>query len=370
MIELKNIKKKDIPSFFANEENWAHSFLPVSPHRLLAHFNNPQSSDDDTVLLLAYLDGQLVGYMGVFVDSIMLNEKEEKIGWLSTWWVDPITKGKGVGREILNQMYVLNNEKIGISQFTPSAKRVYDKSGYFFDLKKNLGIKAVIRSNLTFVIPTLFPKLIGFKGVLNFLDTIINVPVNLLLWLRRPLLERKLKGIQIDYLNRIDSEVKELLEKFGKKDLSRKDESFFEWLKAYPWVLSSPLFNQTHSDKYVFSMYARQFEIFLIKISEGSNCKGFIVLQRRDNVLKLLFSYCDSSIHGKLMARIITLHAIKLNVREIIIYDQGLVPEMKKIGYFLYKTNKQKQSIISKTYGVEDFSDLRMQLGDGDCSFT
>jgi GNAT superfamily N-acetyltransferase len=118
-------------------------------------------------LLLGYTDGQLVGYMGVFTDKIILDGKPNKIGWLSTWWVHPKTKGSGIGREILNTMYESLNGQIGISQFTPSAKRVYDKSGYFYTLKESKGIKAVLRSNFGFCGPGGLRKIEGFVATLE-----------------------------------------------------------------------------------------------------------------------------------------------------------------------------------------------------------
>src|SRR5688572_27959784 len=122
MIELKTIYKKDVPELLDNSGFWNHSFLSIRKHRLYAHYKNPNCDENDVVLLLAYLNGELVGYMGVFIDKILLDGSVDKIGWLSTWWGHPKTKGSGIGREILDTMYTLNNGKIGISQFTPSAK--------------------------------------------------------------------------------------------------------------------------------------------------------------------------------------------------------------------------------------------------------
>ena len=136
MIEIKKILKKNVAELFEISAFWDHEFLSISKHRLLAHFNNPNLKNDDIVLIVAYFNQELAGYMGIFIDKITIDNQETKIGWLSTWWVHPKTKGSGIGREILNEMYSGNNGRIGISQFTPSAKRVYDKSGYFVNLKE------------------------------------------------------------------------------------------------------------------------------------------------------------------------------------------------------------------------------------------
>ena len=148
---LRVVKKKEMGQLLKEEQLWNHTFLSITKHRLLAHQHNPTAGDDDVVLILAYLGDEIVGYMGAFIDNIRIDGKIDNIAWLSTWWVHPKTKGTGIGRSILQEMYAQQEGKIGISQFTPSAKRVYEKSGYFHDLKNSEGIKYVLRSNIAVV---------------------------------------------------------------------------------------------------------------------------------------------------------------------------------------------------------------------------
>ena len=369
MIEIKKIYKKDIPELLSNNQFWNYSFLAISKHRLYAHYKNPNLDENDIVLLLSYLNNELVGYMGIFIDKININNQIQKIGWLSTWWVHPKTKGTGIGREILNTMYSENNGKIGISQFTPSAKRVYDKSGYFTTLKENQGIKAVLRSNLTFVIPTLFSKTKILTNFFNLTDIFFNSFINLKLSIQKIILSKKLRNIAVEYLNIIDDETYEIINQFNKNDISNKGKDFFEWLKAYNWVQKAPLLNLTNKDKYEFSIYDKEFEFSLIKINQSNKCIGFIVLQKRNYVSKVLFTYFDNSKYTNDISNIIKLQAINQNTREIICYDTAICENLKKSSLFLYKTKKNKQSIISKAYGINDFKNSRMNYGDGDCSF-
>lgn len=369
MIEIKHIFKRDIPEMLAKSDFWNSSFLSISKHRLFAHYKNPNSSDDDIVLLLAYLNGELVGYMGVFIDNININGTSQKIGWLSTWWVHPKTKGSGIGREILNTMYTANGGKIGISQFTPSAKRVYDKSGYFTTLKENIGLKAVLRSNLSFVIPALYPRTARFCAPLNILDGFFNFFINIKLYLHNLSIKNKSKNISVEYLNIIDGEVLSLIKQFGTIDISQKTPEFFEWLKAYNWVQQAPLLSLTNHTKYQFSMYDKEFQYSFLKINKNNICIGFVVLQKRNYVLKVLFTYFDNDKYSTEIANIIKLEALSTNVREIICYDEAICSEFKKSSVFLYKTKKIKQSIISKVFNKDDFNDVRMNFGDGDCCF-
>ena len=368
MILIKKIYKKEIPAFFNDSSFWKHDFLSISKHRLYAHYKNPSADDDDVILLLAYMNEELVGYMGVFIDKIVLDNVESKIGWLSTWWVHPKTKGTGVGREILNTMYEVQNKKIGISQFTPSAKRVYDKSGYFVDLKQNIGIKAVLRSNLIFVIPTLYPKLKSFNPLWNLIDNTLNIFVDIKLNIQKSSIQSRLKNVKLEYVNYIDDEILSIITTHSKNHISPKKANFFEWMKAYHWVQEAPLLGNVDRKKYEFSSYDKHFNIYLIKIIEKNECLGFVVLQKRNYVLKVLFSYYDEK-YSQLITDIVVLQSIHQNVREIICYDEIISKEMNKSSVFLYKTKKIKQSIISKSFNKERFDDVIVNFGDGDCSF-
>jgi len=61
MIEIKKIYKKDIPELLSNKEFWNYSFLSISKHRLYAHYKNPNLENNDIVLLLSYMNNELVG---------------------------------------------------------------------------------------------------------------------------------------------------------------------------------------------------------------------------------------------------------------------------------------------------------------------
>ena len=368
MIEIRRIYKKNIPELLNYSSFWSHSFLSISKHRLLAHAKNPNSDDNDIVLLLAYVDNEILGYMGVFIDKINIDGFEKKIGWLSTWWVHPKTKGTGIGREILNTMYNENKGQIGISQFTPSAKRVYDKSGYFTTLKNNNGVKAVLRSNLVFVIPTLFPKMKKLDFTYKIIDNFLNIFINCKLLFQKQLVAKRLQNIKIEYLNSIDNETQNIINKFSKKDISNKSNAFFEWLKAYNWVQKATLIELTEKSKYEFSMYDKEFEINFIKITKDQECIGFIVLQKRNYVSKVLFTYFDNK-DANTISDIIKLQNISQNTREIICYDEAICENLKKSWVFIYKTKKVKQSIISKAFNKTDFENTRMNFGDGDCCF-
>ncbi|OEK09697.1 hypothetical protein A8C32_13430 [Flavivirga aquatica] len=365
---IKKILKKDVPEFIQNPIFWNHSFLSVTKHRLYAHYMNPNCDDDDIVLLLAYLNDEIVGYMGVFIDIIEVNGKSQKIGWLSTWWVHPKTKGTGIGRKILNTMYESLDGRIGVSQFTPSAKRVYVKSGYFNELKTNKGFKFAFRSNLNIVIPLINPKLTKFLPLFSLTDILINLPINLKNQMHKFTTMQRLKNIKIEYVNIIDNETEKLIRDHSSNHLSQKSPQFFQWLKAHHWVQEAPLIKYDIHEKYEFSMSAEKFNIYFTKVFNNNKLVGFLVLQRKNHLLKVLFAYYIDG-NQNIMANLILLHAFKLKIKELVCYDEKINNIIVSSKTYLYKRKKLKESIISKVFEEKNYSNYNLNFGDGDCCF-
>jgi len=365
---IRKVYKKDIPEVMNDTALWNHSFLSVTKHRLYAHYTNPNCDEDDIVLLLAYLDDEIIGYMGVFIDIITIEGRDEKIGWLSTWWVHPKTKGKGIGRSILQTMYDTLEGRIGVSQFTPSAKRVYIKSGYFNDLKKNIGYKFVFRSNLNIVFPLLNPKFNRIKGLLSFTDFLINIPVSLKNAIQKVSSKQKIADVQVEYVNFIDDELMRFIHMHSKNHLSQKSSGFFQWLKANHWVQESPLMQLSLADQYEFSLGAKKFNIYLVKIMKNKKLIGFIVLQRKNHLLKLLFAYYSEG-NEKKVSQIIIQHAYQLKIKELVSYDEKINACISSSFSYIYKRNKVKEAIISKVFEGESYDAYHVNFGDGDCSF-
>ncbi|CAM3395716.1 N-acetyltransferase domain-containing protein [Flavobacterium longum] len=368
MNEIRKIYKKDIPALLDDADFWSSPFLSISRHRLYAHWQNPDSDPEDIALLLAYADGHIAGYMGVYIDKILLDGTQHKIGWLSTWWVHPRTKGTGIGRNILDTMYAENKGKIGISQFTPSAKRVYDKSGYFYTLKESVGIKAVLRSDMVHLVPALYPKLKFLRPVWKVADAAVNALYGIKVWFHKRALAHSLAGIEIDYVTTLDAETDAFVQSRNSNHIARKSKDFYHWMKSCRWVEDAPLLDFTQRSKYEFSMYDKGFEFYLMKIVSKDAVIGFMVLQKRHKTMKVLYVYSNPE-YFEILANIIKLQAIEQDMNEIICYDKGIVPHLKSSGLFLYRRKKVKHSIISKVFEKENFDDVVMNFGDGDCSF-
>ena len=73
MIDIRLLNKKHLNEYinsdiFADQDN-----IPISKHRALSHFNNPRLDEDDIILLLAYENDRMIGYLGVLPDKIFFS---------------------------------------------------------------------------------------------------------------------------------------------------------------------------------------------------------------------------------------------------------------------------------------------------------
>ena len=371
-IQIQEFRKFEIQKILNDDVIWSNSFLISTKHRLLAHYNNPNADDNDIALLLAYIGDRIVGYMGIYIDHIHFNNRTDKIGWLSTWWLHKSSAGQGVGKEMLKKMYELNKGKIGISQFTPSAKRVYDKSGYFNYLKKLVGCKIDLRLNLEYLLPAYVGSLKKFTFFLRIIDTIFNSINNIKLRFVYSYYKKSLTSFSVDYLTHIDLKTQSFLEEKQRNNLTKRDANFYQFIKTFQWIEEAPLVDFVeNNEKYFFSGYNKNFNVYLVKIEDkNSKIVGFICLSRKDAELKVLQVFYLTGKHA-LIAKIILMHGIELGVKTIITYDDKITKQFKKLKITRIRfKKKERESIISKVFGEIDGENFGFQFGDGDCSFT
>lgn len=366
MIEIKEYNKERLRKLIEDSSVWKQQYLPITRARAISHANNPMASGEDIMLLVAYDDENVIAYMGAFIDCLRIDGHIHKIAWLSTWWADPTYKTSGIGRELLHKMYKLHDGKIGISQFTQSAKRVYDKSGYFTSLKLMSGIKASIKPEFSHLIPALYPKAKKITPLLMVADRILNGLVDLKLYFLKNKISDISDNVSFSETDQINDDLENFIRSSSQNDLTVRNKSFLNWMKQFPWLTVT---NDGPDEKYFFSSTAKRFQIHFIVVKEDARIVGFLVLQIRDNTLKVLYTFFDVKMLVKIGNYLIRFSLMK-RVKTIITYDQNLVRHFgNNKSIFIYLKPKVKEAIISKVFNKDDFENYRFHFGDGDCSF-
>ena len=62
-MEIKTFTVADLKTALVSEDFWLTKTLPITKHRALSYCRNPRAEADDPVLLVAYQDNRVIGYL-------------------------------------------------------------------------------------------------------------------------------------------------------------------------------------------------------------------------------------------------------------------------------------------------------------------
>lgn len=340
--------------------------IPISTHRAVSHINNPRAEADDVIMVIAYEANEMVGYLGVLADKIY-NENGEgfKCGWLSCMWVNPLVRGKGIAKQLLQRVFTAWDNHILVTEFTPEAKGLYDRSNNFDDLRTNTGLRCYLRFNLHEVLPKKNERYAKLKLPLQMADAIANVPVSLKLSMQGSYTKGAERWREEQDINKaihlyITEKQTQSFEQRSARDLN--------WVNKYPWIKEGK--PDEESKRYHFSSVDARFKNLFYKLEEGAAIKGFVHIIIRNNHMKVPYLYCDNV--ADVMPLLYKLmFDYKLNM--LTVFHKDVVAYLQSNSNpFLYLRPVQRRYIITKKLNAHfnDKSILNIQDGDADCAFT
>jgi GNAT superfamily N-acetyltransferase len=174
MIHLKTLNKKQLADFVSSGDFKKHDFLPITEHRAKSHINNPKADDEQTLLILAFDDDQLAGYIGCFPDNFKINDEVFNYAWLSTLYISNQFRGKRIAQALLNKVFEEYHGNIAITEFTKEAESLYNKIGVFQYIEPKRGKRYYFRSDMENIIPSKKPKTQSLEPFFSRADALIN----------------------------------------------------------------------------------------------------------------------------------------------------------------------------------------------------
>ena len=87
-------------------------------------------------------------------------------------WVNPNLRGRGIAKQLLQTAFEKWDHKILVTEFTPEAKGLYDRSQNFVDLKTNNGLRCYLRFDLQEIVPKKNERAVVLKPLLKIIDGI------------------------------------------------------------------------------------------------------------------------------------------------------------------------------------------------------
>ena len=367
-MEIKTLTIADLKKALVSVDFWRTETLPITRHRALSYVRNPRADENDPVLLVAYQDKRVIGYLGILPDKCFVDDAMFKMGWLTSWWVDPSVSATGVGAILLFKALNAYDQYIGVSGSSREARKALDASQKFVDLKPLRGLDICLRINVSRNIPRKYPAIKKFRGLLKIFDVMVNEVVNLrsVYWQRH---KNPCQCLTFEYISDIDEETDHFMQRHSRHDLMRKEKTDLSWIMNNPWILSAPLKDRT-SKRYYFSSRAGRFSYIGVKVFEHEEeMIGFILLKVRDDQMSVLYSYFERQHAGKIAAAACH-HALEMEVSILSLYDELLSAGFAELRFPCWSVKKNSRGFsLSKAFADIPLTNYRLQGGDGDLAF-
>lgn len=367
-MEIKTYNSAQLNDLILSEQFAHMPVVPISTHRSISHIRNPRAEPDDVLMIIAYENDQMAGYLGVLADRIYNTKGESfKCGWLSCMWVDPQVRGKGIAKQLLATAFKTWNDHILVTEFTPEAKGLYDRSGGFADLRTNEGLRCYLRFNLHEVLPKKNEKYKPYVTLLSIADAIANIPVELK---HRYFPQLKYSTLKFEEVKRVYADVDEFITSRSENSFERRNTTDLNWIIEYPWLIQSA--QTEESIRYHFSSVAARFHNVFVKMMKDGKIVGFFHFTIRHNHLKVPYAFFEKEYARDAMEYIYDLMFTR-GINMLTVFHPELVNYLKENSTpFIYKRAVKRNYIISKVLDAHfgDKESLRIQDGDADCAFT
>jgi hypothetical protein len=367
-MEIKTFTVADLKTALLSEDFWLTKTLPITKHRALSYIRNPRADQNDPVLLVAYQDNRVIGYLGILPDKIFVDDTIHKMGWLTSWWVDPGSAATGVGAILLYKALNAYHQHVGVAGGTKEARKALHASQKFTVLKTLRGLDIRFRFHVSAAALRRLPALKIFRVLFKTFDVVLDEIVNLrsFFWQRRNNICRRLT---FEYIAAIDEETDHFIQQHHRHDLTRKGKADLSWMMIYPWILSAPL-RDSASRRYHFSSLSDRFGYLGVKVFEpGKGMVGFFMLKARDDRLSVVYSYFESRYVATITAAVVYL-TLAMDARVLSLYDERLVAGFSELRCPYWSARAVSRGfLLSKAFADLPLRDCRLHGGDGDFAF-
>jgi hypothetical protein len=353
-----------IVDFTSTEEFRNGSLIPITPHRAASQSLNPRGHPDDIILIVAYNNNELIGYIGALPDRLNL-VPGKRVAWNSGWWVDP-ERGRDAAMPLFYRFLERWGKHVLFADLTPLTYQIACKTG-FFDGKVRMGVRGYLRMPLSDILPPKNRIFKLIKWMFSTTDFIFNVlwKLRLLIWKNRHKMD---KNIECEFVNNWDPSISELIRHGSAMELIRRGEAEFDWIRDNPWILQGN--PDENARRYHFSSYIKRFEHKRVKISRGNKVIAFLIVTLRDNHLKVPYLYYDKGAMPEILNFLIH-HMISVHARFISVFRDDISEYLLNSRTpMIWKKRIARYTAISKEISGLLPEGYILQDGDGDAVFT
>lgn len=365
MLKITKISVKNLLEFSQSELYNSFENKPISPARVASYSNNPNANKGDTILYMAFIADELVGYRTVFSDVFFDGNKKEKFAWLSGNWTHPKHRRKNISTLLFKEVAKDWENKLLYSNYAEASKLLYDKTNEFSTLKTLRGKRYYRRFCFTEVLP---PKHYILKKT-AFLLRLIDGVLNLLLSTKR-YKNSLLKNYSIQKITDWNiEEINSFYLSFKKDELFKRTPQTYDWILSFPWI-KTDLQTKEFSKNYHFSTYTSKFENTFYCIKKNDDLIAIVNISIRDGHLKVPYFYGISD--GVIPSVLLILEKCETHaINYFTIYNEALNSELSKHRFLYQKDFRQGFFIATDLLNKHpEIRDKSINSGDGDSVFT
>jgi len=284
--QIKTFSKANLAILAEDPQFWQDPHIPFDRMRLQQYLDNPYAADDDILWLFASTGQKIVAYLGMVPDLILLQGKQSKISWLSSWWVDPAFRGTGLGDALIRHALELN-PRAAVNSGTPiSVGKVLKyhqmhkygerlRSFYLLNLNASILHDFGYRNAL---LHKILPPLQGLIGGI--------MKLRIKAWQQRIAPAR----IKVEYLASPDAESLSFLDSFWQQEFSLKTAEAFNW-RTHNLALSPRLKGICPLRKTYFGNPGYAQQNLNLKLIHDGEMIAYLNLVISDGVLRLPYFY-------------------------------------------------------------------------------
>ncbi len=365
-MEITQLNSEGLRAFIESDSYERMAEIPITRHRGLSHINNPANASGDVLLLIAFIDGVMAGYLGVLADDIQTGDGSAvHCGWMSCIWVSEHYRGRRIAQQLVEAALEAWDYKLIATEATPVAERLYYKTGYFTGFGTLSGLRLYRRSDLKWI---MYKKgrLQSLQALWGFADAVINCFGDLRIRNTPPLPAQ----YRVVIAETLPDDLHAFLGEQMRGNFFRRNAESLQWMMRYPWILKTgEAGNQP--ERYFFTATDAGFDFIPVAVRDGSGALcAFLLFAKRSN--RLALPYCYYTVPDAVIASILRHYMHVWKVHIFTTYQHHLAAALRRypMRVLWKKPVRRKYAIAKALLSKLGNADLHIHDGDGDCAFT
>lgn len=342
-LNIVYLTKSDLGVALKNNTYWNNTVVAMPKSKAQWILKNDRIEPEDHVAVIGLEKDKIIAYTLIVPDLIKVGNTHEKVNWIHIWWVNQKYSGSIIGTYIFNKTIRVLNKNVILNSYIENTNEFFNK-GPFTTIKARPRFTIFFKLDHSILVSKL-SVLKHFKWLVALAN---NTIVRLYNQLNKNKIKNATKNLTYDYLNILDDETWQLIEKKTKNDFTVKTRDYVNWLIDNTQYTQTPISNKfLHS--YSTTGYSKNIYSNTVKVIYNNSLIGVLsyVINGIEFNLKLFITK-DANL-TKLCVGALLEHFFKSGATYIIT-DDAMVAELINKHYrpiFTYK--KEKKAIAHKS---------------------